>query len=87
MTAAAYPHLLGVDEANRLRKLALQRVQVLRRAANADARQFVDAACLAALAAFFRGAQQLAGRGRRHVKSRSTTPQVDPANHQLAQGA
>jgi hypothetical protein len=62
MTNPSYPHLIGIDEANRLRKLALQRAQVLRREAIADAWQLPDAAVRAALARFRRGAQRLTGR-------------------------
>jgi hypothetical protein len=76
MTAPSDPHLTGADEANRLRDLALQRAQVLRREAIADAWQRGEAAFKAALAGFRRGAQRLTGRHGPPLEPCSTAPKT-----------
>ena len=72
MTFPLDPRLIGVDETNRLRQLALQRAQVLRREAITDAWRLANAAFQATLAGFRRCALRLTGRHGQVLESRPT---------------
>jgi hypothetical protein len=75
MKPASETHLqvISPHEANRLHKLALQRAQVLRREAIADAWQFVDSAFQAALGLLCRGAKRVESRFTAKHKTQETT--------------